>query len=75
MGLTVTIGYLEKLGFLFKIKARMEIFRRHIVDMSRIKFSCATQSLGKKTFFHGSLDFYHTLCGNQVIGIFKISDL
>jgi len=32
------VGYLEKLDNLFKFEAHLEFYRRHMVDMLRIKF-------------------------------------
>jgi hypothetical protein len=36
--LPVALGYLEKLGFSFKIKACEKFYHRHIVNFPRIKF-------------------------------------
>ena len=33
-----TLGYLEKLEISFKIKAYEKFYRRHIIDIPRIKF-------------------------------------
>ena len=46
---------LKNSDFGSKSRRVWEFYRRHIVDMSRIKFLYATQSVEQKTIFQGSL--------------------
>ena len=52
------MGTLQNEDFGSKSRRVWKFCRRHIIDISRIKFLHATQRLGKKTIFQGSLTLY-----------------
>ena len=55
----------------------MEIMqgRHSILYLPRVVLLAISSVIPSAKGFDGSLDFYHTFCGNQIVGIFKISDL